>query len=162
MKHTNAHRMYRRPTRTSHGERGAVLIVSLILLVVLTLLGVSVMNMTQLEEKMASNSQEIVQTFQSAETALQVAYANPAAWREINAATTGALTIPSTVGRQDVATYSVQVVASEAAPVGYDANSQKIHFNFGATGQTSTGMATAVVHGGGFRIAPNAGGYLKE
>ena len=54
-------------------QRGAVLVVSLVLLVVLTLLGVSVMNVTQLEERMAGNSQEMNQAFHSAETGLSSA-----------------------------------------------------------------------------------------
>ena len=55
-------------------QSGAVLIVAMILLVVLTLLGVTAMNTTSLEERMASNTQEQVRAFQAAETALSEAF----------------------------------------------------------------------------------------
>jgi len=52
-------------------QQGAVLLVSLIFLVVLTLLGVSSMDGTILETKMALNSQEKNWSFQVAESALR-------------------------------------------------------------------------------------------
>lgn len=61
-------------------QRGAVLIVALVLLVVLTLLGVSTMNSTQLEEKMAANSQLATRAFHAAETGLTEAFNTDAAW----------------------------------------------------------------------------------
>jgi len=51
-------------------ERGAALVMALIILLVLTLLGVSAMNTTVLEEKMASNAKDRNLAFQAAETAL--------------------------------------------------------------------------------------------
>jgi type IV pilus assembly protein PilX len=52
-------------------QRGAVLIISLIMLLVLTLLGVSSMRTTILEEKMAGNLRDKNTSFQAAETALR-------------------------------------------------------------------------------------------
>lgn len=60
----NTHSM---PTR----QRGAVLAVSLILLLVLTLLGVTAMQSTMLQERMAGNAREISMAFQAAEAALR-------------------------------------------------------------------------------------------
>jgi len=57
-------------------QTGAVLIVSMIFLVVLTLLALSSMNTTSLEEKMASNNQETFAAFQAAETGLAQAMAD--------------------------------------------------------------------------------------
>lgn len=54
-------------------QHGAVLIVSLLLLVVLTLLGVAGMRNTTLEEKMAGNSRDIQLAFNAAEAALRQA-----------------------------------------------------------------------------------------
>lgn len=51
-------------------ERGAVLIVAMIFLIIMTLLAVTGMTTTSLEEKMASNSQESSRAFQAAETGL--------------------------------------------------------------------------------------------
>lgn len=55
-------------TRDSH--RGSVLIVSLVFLLLLTLVGISAMNMTNLEEKMTGNFRDHDLAFQAAEAAL--------------------------------------------------------------------------------------------
>jgi len=52
-------------------ERGAALIVSLLILIVLTLIGVSAMSTSSLEEKMASNTRDLNLAFQAAESALK-------------------------------------------------------------------------------------------
>jgi type IV pilus assembly protein PilX len=104
--------MNRMTASMKRGQRGAVLIVSLILLVVLTLLGVSVMNMTQLEERMASNSQEVVQAFQSAETGLQRAYNDVRDWDLAAPMTSTNSTNPSGIGRLDQSTYKIEFIVS--------------------------------------------------
>lgn len=58
------------PFRT---QRGSVLIISLIIMVVLTILGVSGMKTTQLEEKMAGNLKDSQLAFQAAEATLKQA-----------------------------------------------------------------------------------------
>lgn len=54
-------------------ERGSVLLVSLIILLVMTLIGVSGMRTTILEEKMAGNMRDADLAFQAAEAALRAA-----------------------------------------------------------------------------------------
>ena len=54
-------------------QRGAVLVVSLIILLILTILGVSVMQTTTLEEKMAAATRNKDLAFQAAESALRAA-----------------------------------------------------------------------------------------
>lgn len=49
-------------------ERGAVLIISLIILLVLTLIGVAGMNSSVMQERMASNAQNSNRVFQAAES----------------------------------------------------------------------------------------------
>lgn len=56
-----------------HAQRGAVLIVSLLILLILTVIGVSSMQSSTLEEKMASNSRDRNIGFQSAETTMREA-----------------------------------------------------------------------------------------
>jgi len=51
-------------------QGGAVLVVALILLVVLTMLGISAMESTKLETRMAANTEEYNRTFQMAEAGL--------------------------------------------------------------------------------------------
>ena len=52
-------------------QSGAVLLVSMIMLLLLTLIGVTGMRVSNLEEKMAGNAKEINLTFQAAETTLR-------------------------------------------------------------------------------------------
>jgi type IV pilus assembly protein PilX len=142
-------------------QRGAVLVVSLVLLVVLTLLGVSVMNVTQLEERMASNAQEMTQAFQSAETGLSQAYANSTVWNpssSVSQAMTPIPTgLPAGVSRADQASYTVEYITATGPPPGYDVSQfQTAHFDFESTGQSQSNF-TAVLHGGGFRVFRNAG-----
>ena len=149
------------PTRLPAGrgrprERGAVLIVALVLLVALTLLGVSTMNTTQLGEKMASNSQRMTHAFQAAETALSQAFNNNAAWA-------GAFGDGFNQARAqfadaaDGAEYTAEFISWSQPPVGslYSSTTfQAGHFNFRTVGSTSDEGAVAVINGGGYQIAP--------
>lgn len=55
---------------TSNGQRGAVLIVALIMLLVLTILGVAALQGSNMEERMAGNMHDRNLAFQAAETGL--------------------------------------------------------------------------------------------
>ena len=52
-------------------QRGVVLVISLMVLLVLTLLGISSLDGSSMEEKMAANSQTASSTFQKAESAIR-------------------------------------------------------------------------------------------
>ena len=52
-------------------ERGAILVTSLLLLLVLTIIGVSVMQMTRMQERMAGNSSDVSIAFQGAESGIR-------------------------------------------------------------------------------------------
>ena len=77
---------------TRHSQRGAALIVGLIILVVLTLIGVQAMRTSLVQERMAGNMRERNVAFQAAEAVLRVGeasgpfpttnteLADPAAW----------------------------------------------------------------------------------
>ena len=52
-------------------ERGAVLVVALLMLLVMTVLGVTAMQMSRVEERMAGNSRDINLAFQGAEAGLR-------------------------------------------------------------------------------------------
>jgi type IV pilus assembly protein PilX len=52
-------------------QQGAILVTSLLLLLVLTVIGVSVMQMTRMQERMAGNSRDMNLAFQGAESALR-------------------------------------------------------------------------------------------
>lgn len=61
------------PIKPHHGQRGAVLVISLLLLVVITTLAVSGMNTATTELAMARNDQNYEFAFQAAETGLEQA-----------------------------------------------------------------------------------------
>jgi Tfp pilus assembly protein PilX len=58
------------PNSHLHRERGAVLIVSLLILLVLSIIGVSSLSNSNLEERMSSNFQHSMLAFQAAESAI--------------------------------------------------------------------------------------------
>jgi len=58
---------------SKHSQRGAVLIVSLLILLIMTIMGVSAMQSSTLEEKMASNERDRNVAFQSAEVGMRQA-----------------------------------------------------------------------------------------
>lgn len=67
--------MFSMPTFTTQKQQcGAVLVVSLMILLVLTLLGISSLDGSIMEEKMAANSQTANSTFQRAESAIREAF----------------------------------------------------------------------------------------
>ena len=67
--------MNSRPALHNHAQRGAVLLVSLMILLIMTVLGIAGMSSTTMEEKMAANNQQRQQAFQASETALRDAEA---------------------------------------------------------------------------------------
>ena len=66
----------------SHHERGAVLIVALLFLVMLTMLGITAMTGTTMEERMAGNARDNSVAFQAAEAALRDARRDLGSWPE--------------------------------------------------------------------------------
>ena len=67
--------------RSCHQQRGAALIIALVLLVALTLIGLSASNVTMMEERMAGNTRDRSLALQAAEAALAYAKTN---WNQGN------------------------------------------------------------------------------
>lgn len=57
--------------KSGNGQRGSALIVSLLILIVMTLLGLSAMGGSGMQEKMAGNNRDLTLAFQAAEAALR-------------------------------------------------------------------------------------------
>ena len=131
-------------------QRGAVLVVGLILLMVLTVLGISGMNTATLELAMAGNTQYHQQAFQAAETGIDISIAQ----RNFN--TAGPAVVPVTplgdtitsgmgMGSTTTAAYHTEAVSTfmENTPVPNDAFSmgvstgsvQAFHFDIVAIGR---------------------------
>ncbi len=90
-------------------QRGAVLIVSLLILLVMTLIGVTAMTTSNVEQKMSGNQSDLNVAFQSAEAALRDAEAyiqSIAAVSAFNGGTTGLYTTTATVDPFANATWS--------------------------------------------------------
>lgn len=64
------------PRKITKYQSGVVLVISLIMLLALTLIGVTSSNVTGLEEKMAANSKDVNLAFQAAEAALRFVETN--------------------------------------------------------------------------------------
>ena len=146
----------RLPCRAPARERGAVLIVSLILLVVMTLLGVTSMNSTSLEEKMAANTQITTRAFQTAETGLSIAFNDNDAYDLSGAYDPASSTVS---GTSDVVDLEGDFKGWSPPPSGslYSATSfQAAHFDFTSVGQVGGGSNTVstTLHGGAYQIAP--------
>ncbi len=141
------------PNRTR--QSGAVLIVAMIILVILTLLGVTAMNTTSLQERIASNTQEQVHAFQAAETGLNQAFADNLAY-DLSSSYTGGATLTAFAGSADSAGYIPTFMGFSPPPPGslYSATSfQAAHFNFRATGNSATNLSI-ILNGGAYQIAP--------
>ena len=134
---------------------GAVLIVAMVILLVLTLLGVTAMNTSSLQERIAANMQEKVHAFQAAETGLSQAFVNAEAF-DLSSTYTGAETPAHFAGSADSTSYVSTFMGYSPPPPGmlYSAtNFQAAHFNFRATGTSATNLST-VLNGGAFQIGP--------
>lgn len=63
-------------------QGGATLVIAMLMLLVLTVLGLTTMNMTRLEERMAGNSRDVNLAFQGAEAGLRDAEERIRKWNE--------------------------------------------------------------------------------
>ena len=117
-------------------QRGAALVVGLILLMVLTVLGISSMNTATLELAMAGNTQHHQEAFQAAETGIDISISQ----RNFN--TLLPAVVPVTALDAGIDTQAVSTFI-ETAPVPNDAFSigvgtgavQAFHFDVVATGR---------------------------
>jgi type IV pilus assembly protein PilX len=74
MNHCNSHKInLQRLPKFSRNQDGAVLIIGLLILLVLTILGITNMSTTSMQERMAGNDRDRQIAFQSAEAALRAA-----------------------------------------------------------------------------------------
>ena len=121
-------------------QRGAALVVGLILLMVLTVLGISGMNTATLELTMASNVQFHQDAFQAAETGIDLAIANGGLGTAIGGA--GIMLPPTTLGdgsssTQAVTTFQLATPVPDRAfslGVGTGGSVQAYHFDVVAQG----------------------------
>lgn len=154
-------------TAIADRQRGTTLIVAMIILMVLTMLGVTALNTTTLEERMAANSQEVNRAFQAAEAGIDVAFDDSDAY-SLTAAVDGKTAVLGDY--QAGANYTVSYLRATNPPVGslYSATSfSAFHFDIrseAASRVTDPGGANALtledqaalvtLHGGTYQIGP--------
>ena len=153
--------------RMPTSQSGAVLFTALVLMVLMTLLAVTMMGNTAMDEKMAQNSQDKNRAFQAAETGIEMAIANSGSMNTSNAI--NAATGLSSFNTPDAATlgtavtgYGVSVTYSsvflQKTPVtrgsGFDSSFANYWFELQSSARTDTG-ATSMVALGMFQVGAN-------
>ena len=133
-------RIHKTPLRQTGKQHGAALVVGLVLLMVLTILGISGMNTATLELTMASNAQFQQDAFQAAETGIDIAISST----QLSAAINGQnLMLPPTTLGDGISTTEALTTFEVATPVpdrafslgvGSTGSVQAYHFDVTATG----------------------------
>ncbi len=140
-------------------QSGAALITALMFLVILTMLALSSMTSTTLEERMAANSAESNRVFQVAETGLSVAFADPRSYSMRNTETNPYTRESSAIGiNTGAATFEYQsVFRQQTEPprqTGYEAGkAAAFHFNLRSEATSAAGT-TSTLNQGAFQIGP--------
>jgi len=145
-------------------QRGAVLIVALVLLTVLTFIAVTALNTSGMEEKMAGNTQESLRAFHTAETGLSRTFADSSMF--VLTEDAALLNCPTGSGTQVVLSNVGDYLANTTvctgflmwtAPPrgsGYSASTfSAAHFEMTSVGETVS-KASASIHAGAYQIAP--------
>ena len=137
----------------NHHQNGAALITALVMLVILTMLGLSSMSTNTMEERMSANSQEINRAFQTAESGLDQAYVNVDGF-SLNKTVANPNTYSSNVGAYNAKlTYAIGF-RQQTPPKrgsGWDSNYSLYHFDMTSTGTTDSG-ATTTIHAGSYQV----------
>ena len=138
------------PLSPRRGQQGAVLVAGLMLMLVLTVLGISSMNTVTMEITMASSAQGQQDAFQLAENAIDIALATEN-FTTAEPRTVALLGVPD-FDRQAVATY-----ADINTPVPGEANSQGVAgameaWHFEIVAQSQGPRSAAASHTQGFYV----------
>ena len=157
----------RQSIRMPTSQSGAVLFTALVLMVLMTMLAVTMMGNTAMDEKMAQNSQDKNRAFQAAETGIEMAIANSGSMNTSNAIqsatglsnfnTPDATTLgTATTGYGVSVTYSS--VFLQKTPVtrgsGFDSSFANYWFELQSRARTATG-AESTVSLGMFQVGAN-------
>lgn len=146
-------------------QRGAVLVVALVLLVALTLIGVSAMNTTSLDERMAANAQQMNVAYQTAETGLSEALRDPDAYDITGTYSPGPQNLLGDPNYQYE--YTTEFKGWSDPPATKDkwdeTQFQAAHFEFECRGESTGGANIQVtLFGGVFQIAPRSESELPD
>lgn len=132
-------------------QRGTVLVMAMIILLVLTIIGISALSITSLEAKMASNTQDVTRAFEAAESGFNMALNTPGTLDLHNEITDNFDIDSRKSGYAEVTTkfltFSPPKRGSGFSAINYDA----ANFDQKSIGQTTSG-AKSVLHQGASQI----------
>lgn len=135
-------------------QHGTVLVASLVILLILTILGISAMGTSTLEQKMSGNIQEATHAFESAESGLNQAF-NTSGALSLNETTKNTFNYNNGKSSAEVETTFKQFSTPKRGS-GYSMKDfQAANFDQQSTGRTTTN-AKAVVHQGVGLIVPGS------
>ncbi|SRR5713226_4181920 len=146
-------------TSPSGRESGTALVMAMVILLILTIIGVTALNTTSLEAKMAGNIQDTNFAFEAAESGL--ASSNGATLDLFNPVYTPGPTAGATLGLGR-ASVSVVTTFKAFAPIKRTNNTNNMYgigfsaanFDQVSTGQVAASNATVVIHQGTLQIVP--------
>lgn len=143
-------------TSISRRERGAALIFALSILLVLTVLGVSALRSSSLEQIMAGNTQAMTRAFEAAESGMTLSMANTGNFAHMATTATNTYTFAPMGATAVVETRLKQTTATRRSskPTG-QRTADFAHFDQKATATTDTG-AKVVLHQGVRKSIPKA------
>lgn len=140
--------------RVAGHQRGAALVMALVILLILTLLGITAMGTSSLEEKMAGNIQEATRAFEAGESGLNKAL-NEAGTLDLNATTTKNYSFDSDKsGRAEVVTTFIEYSKAKRGSGYGNIYGNVANFDQSSTGTTVTG-AKSVIHQGIAQVMAN-------
>jgi Tfp pilus assembly protein PilX len=140
--------------QTPHKQQGAVLAVSLIILLVLTVLGITAMRGVSLQEKMSANAMNRSSAFSASESAAIGAAADP---NNLAAALTADHDVTVTVNPYVVSEAKIRFRQVTLAPnnsITLGKGRKAYHFDIEANGRVNAANARARTREGIYQIAP--------
>lgn len=140
----------------ARSQQGAALVMALVILLILTLLGVTAMGTSSLEEKMAGNIQEATRAFEAGESGLNQSF-NDGSSFNLNSPTTKNYSFDSDKsGKAEVITTFTQFSQRKRSSTAYGASYNNVaNFDQVSTGTTITG-ARSVIHQGIAQTLPSS------
>jgi type IV pilus assembly protein PilX len=146
-------------------QEGAALITALVMLVILTLLGLSSISTSTMEERMAANAQEINRAFQAASTGLEIAFTDETAFdTSLTVESDGTADdkyVKSNTGVGGTGSYAYNATSNYNSVFrqmtvpprgsGWDSSYGYYHFQLSSTGTTDSG-ASSTVNAGAYQI----------
>lgn len=136
-------------------DSGAALVMSLVILLILTILGITAMGTSSLEQKMAGNMQEATRAFEAAESGLSRAFATPGSFNLFNKQTSNFSFDSGKSGSATIVTEYIQTTPAKRGS-GFSATQfDAANFDQVSTGTTITN-AKVVIHQGVKLMVPKA------